>query len=992
MKINRVTVTGFGPFRDTETADFDAFDDDGIFLITGCTGAGKTSILDAVTFALFGTVPRYAGQAGNAVRCDRLAADKPCHVELEFSVGERRFKVTRAPAWERPKQRGTGTTSAPARAELDELLDGRWERLQTRAVDTSRQINDLIRMNSSQFQQVVLLAQGQFQEFLVADTDKRRSLLQTLFGTKRFADYVDMLSERARDLKRQLDDAQHCLTDKVHAFASWAGVSDDSATPEAVDDTVEQWCARIVAAQAAELGEATRRQQALRDSLDVAKEELAQATEIAARQQRRARALDEQARLAGQAQQITATKAALHNAARADTVAPAIEASEDADTSAAQAERARHDAEAGYLTVAAALPETVGEVAESISELNQLIGRLRPQLEVEKSLPALRRAAQLAAEKVTEHDDRTAADKKQRESLTEQMEQLRHTITALDEPAGTFAEAKAAADEAARRLQAAQRAEQLSADLQLAAQDDQAAVKRASAASDELSALLRRQLSGYAGDLAQGLVAGELCPVCGSLDHPKLAELAADHVDQSDIDRAQAAVELTYAQAKKAAARSQQLEERRQSEFLAAGRQSVTEAEAVASQAQQVMAEAAAAGDELRRSRNRLTRLQEQTDAITASLDQAQELRAGLVIAQTTAQTGLAEAERAVTEARGDQASVHEAMAEAQLRRKLSELLLEARTQHQGAVERASSERERLAAALADAGFADAGEAKKARISRPEQERLRAEVERHAAGIAAVKLTLESPELIGLPAQPVDLDAPKQTLAKVDAELEQTRTVVATIQPRLAELRRLSGEIADRRVTIAEDDKQFQAVDRLARTLRGLDPNIMRMELETFVLAAQLEEIVQVANRRLYTMTDGRYILRHSDAIEKNRGKWGLGLEVLDAHTGGVRGPDSLSGGEKFQASLALALGLAEVVTNRAGGMRLDTLFIDEGFGSLDAETLDVTMATLDNLREGGRTVGLISHVASMKESIPAQLSVEKVPGGWSVIRQESSS
>ena len=248
MKINRVTVTGFGPFRDTETADFDAFDDDGIFLITGCTGAGKTSILDAVTFALFGTVPRYAGQAGNAVRCDRLAADKPCHVELEFSVGERRFKVTRAPAWERPKQRGTGTTSAPARAELDELLDGRWERLQTRAVDTSRQINDLIRMNSSQFQQVVLLAQGQFQEFLVADTDKRRSLLQTLFGTKRFADYVDMLSERARDLKRQLDDAQHCLTDKVHAFASWACVSDDSATPEAVDDTVEQWCARIVAA------------------------------------------------------------------------------------------------------------------------------------------------------------------------------------------------------------------------------------------------------------------------------------------------------------------------------------------------------------------------------------------------------------------------------------------------------------------------------------------------------------------------------------------------------------------------------------------------------------------------------------------------------------------------------------------------------------------------------------------------------------------------
>jgi exonuclease SbcC len=162
----------------------------------------------------------------------------------------------------------------------------------------------------------------------------------------------------------------------------------------------------------------------------------------------------------------------------------------------------------------------------------------------------------------------------------------------------------------------------------------------------------------------------------------------------------------------------------------------------------------------------------------------------------------------------------------------------------------------------------------------------------------------------------------------------------------------------------------------------------MKMDLETFVLAAELEEIVAAANVRLGEMSSGRYTLHHSDAKASHGRASGLGIDVLDAHTARLRSPQSLSGGESFLASLALALGLAEVVTNRAGGLRLDTLFIDEGFGSLDPETLDLAMRTLDELRAGGRTVGIISHVEAMKEQLHAQLVVETTGEGPSVIRQ----
>ena len=180
-------------------------------------------------------------------------------------------------------------------------------------------------------------------------------------------------------------------------------------------------------------------------------------------------------------------------------------------------------------------------------------------------------------------------------------------------------------------------------------------------------------------------------------------------------------------------------------------------------------------------------------------------------------------------------------------------------------------------------------------------------------------------------------------------------------------------------------------IERLANSVAGRAPNTLKMNLETFVLAAELEEIVAAANVRLDEMSQGRYRLQHTDSKAARGAASGLGIEVLDAYTGHARPVQSLSGGETFLASLALALGLAEVVTARAGGIRLDTLFIDEGFGSLDADTLDIAMRTLDELRQGGRVIGVISHVEAMKDQLPAQLLVETTDQGPSVIRQDAA-
>ncbi len=334
----------------------------------------------------------------------------------------------------------------------------------------------------------------------------------------------------------------------------------------------------------------------------------------------------------------------------------------------------------------------------------------------------------------------------------------------------------------------------------------------------------------------------------------------------------------------------------------------------------------------------------------------------------------------------------HETVATRSTHLEKRQCALEGLIKAQSTLAAAMSIHEKAASALADRlaerGFTDRGAAEEVMLAEAGREALATKIRAYEDSLMQTKALLAQPDLQDVPIEPADVVG-----ATARASAADDASTVCTEKRGAAEsaanyARELAATLKSELRKHAKRMSDLGVLKGLANTANGFEPNRFGIPLESFVLAAELEQIVDAANARLRIMSQGRYMIEYSDERARGNARGGLGIVVYDTHTGRQRSPHSLSGGEKFLASLALALGLAEVVTNRAGGIRLDTLFIDEGFGSLDSETLDVAMQSLDQLRHGGRTIGLISHVDAMKEQIPAKLFVETADGGWSSIRQ----
>ncbi len=987
MKIHQVTMTGFGPYRGTETVDFDAFDDDGIFLITGRTGAGKTSILDAVTYALFGSIPRYEGGAGEKVRSDHIDATDPCRVTVELSTADGRFRVTRSPAHLRPKQRGSGTTTAPPTFELARQVGDGWEVVESKTGNAEVRIEEIVRLSAKQFLQVILLAQGQFQEFLVATSDKRRELLRMLFDTRRFSDYSATLDARARDLEARLGSSSTAVVTNGTSIARVADVP----LPDDVDlergTGVREWVDALVQQQRTATDSAATVAEAAQVEVDAARHELEAARAVAERQRRREAALVRQGELETQQESIDDDRDRLADARRSALVWHAVEA----DRAAA----ARHDAAVAVLAKArdafeSLLPDASvdpADLAALVQRLSEQQGLLRESAALEQRLPRLQAEAQAAADAVVEFDAQVQVDVASRDTLRIELAALTETWDDLEAGAASLPAAQHALAESTARLRSAEAARQTGAEIEeaaAAALDAGRSVTSASARRDELR---QAQTAGYAGVLAQALRADEPCPVCGATTHPHPAQLADDHVDDAMIAEAGQVYDDAVAHSREADQQVTRLTTRREGEHAAAGGRTVEQLADELTQARADQDVAQGAVTAWSRAKATRTRLETDIARLDDAIEQAGDRRKALATAESVAATTADRAAESLAQARGAHASVAQHLAEIESHRGAAQALLAATTGLAESAEHATSAASVLHDSLSEHEIADVATAEAARLTARQQAELQSRIGDHEAELKAVSSALAADELQDLPVEPVDLEQPGARFAHAT---ESGRQAVAEHSAAAQKQRTLDGlatEIATALDSAAELREQFDIVHRLASTVRGQTPNTMKMALETFALAAELEEIVRAANSRLTDMTGGRYEFLHSDALAGRGAQSGLALDVLDAYTGETRPPQSLSGGEKFQASLALALGLAEVLTNRAGGIRLDTLFIDEGFGSLDADTLETTMTTLDNLREGGRTIGLISHVEAMKESIPAQLFVDRTEGGWSTIR-----
>ncbi|MET8503019.1 SMC family ATPase, partial [Streptomyces sp. NPDC004787] len=548
MRLHRLVVTAFGPFGTPQEIDFDSLSSAGLFLLHGPTGAGKTSVLDAVCFALYGSVPGARQSPGTVLRSDHAAAGTPTEVTLELTVGERRLEITRRPAQQRPKRRGTGFTTEKAQSTLREYdaASGEWRALSRSHQEIGEEITQLLGMSRDQFCQVVLLPQGDFARFLRADAEARGKLLGRLFDTRRFAAVEERLAELRKAAEREVAAGDERLLALAHRMAEAAGAGSPAAAP------VEERPGEPGLAEAVQTRAALARSEA-RETLDNARLRLAAAEErqararaaldaareLADRQARHADALRRQDELAARRPDCERWQQALDRSLKADRVAPALALREDAERAHRAADAARDRARAVLH------PDYAEAGAEQLSAVER---RLREELgALEAARRAEQRGAELAAERVAlDREARADEDFLQDAAAwlagweTRRAELKRH-VEAAQEATARAEQLAGRLEPARRRLAAARRRDALAADLAAARERLTTARERRNEAHEHWLDVKSRRLRGIAAELAAALTSGAPCQVCGSATHPAPARTTADHVDRTAEDAAYAA-------------------------------------------------------------------------------------------------------------------------------------------------------------------------------------------------------------------------------------------------------------------------------------------------------------------------------------------------------------------------------------------------------------------------------------------------------------------
>ena len=921
MRPHRLRLTAFGAFAATEQVVFD--DLEGLFLLHGETGAGKTTLLDAIAFALYGRVPGERGSA-RRLRSDHAKPGTATEVELEATIGGRRLRVTRRPEQERPKRSGVGFTREQASVRVEERApDGAWTATSTRIGEADKEIADLLGMSAEQFFQVVLLPQGQFARFLQASAQDKEALLQKLFGTDRFQRVEGWLADRRRATLKDVETADAEVTALVARIAQAAGspVPDPADLPEPVGSLSARPAPLPPAPPAWQQLWAAALAATATAELDAA------ATLVAARR--------------------ADLDAALAAKARADQLA--------------DRQRRRRDAVRRQQQLEAATPE-IGRLAAEPAALRAAAQEQQAQVGRLEALAVLARQA--------EAEDETAATARTRAAgLSDDLARAlaaagqRQDARLVAEQARATA-AQAAADLPAARI-TADSARRLAADLAaLFAEHGRritlrgahlTAWERSLTAQDEAQRARAARIDGMRAELAMAMTDGSPCPVCGSLDHP-------DPVDATSFppvsrDEEEAVSELARLAAEAASEAGQRVA------AVDAVLDDLIRRLTAASFALPTVGHAAA-GDPNTDDPSTGALPIEALDiaalhgAAATSKDDADRLEteagrlAAVAATLPATQRELDELDQAIAAGRARTAELTEQRAAA---------LAEA----DAATARAAARRDELAAQLGDTADLSTALDAAARL---------ADALTDAAAVA---------DLLADPDLNVALDPPAPVTETAEAA-EAAQQAHDKANEAYGEARHRSGALAALQPQLHHAlgalrplQERADQIRHLADLAEGRGANQYKMTLSSFVLAARLEEVAAAASERLLTMTAGRYRLVHSDA-KRGNAKAGLSLLACDAWTGIDRDTATLSGGETFLASLSLALGLADVVRAESAGTPMEALFIDEGFGTLDEDTLDEVLNVLDGLRAGGRIVGIVSHVSELRQRIPARIHVRK--------------
>jgi exonuclease SbcC len=988
MRPRSLTVAAFGPFPNEEHVDFTHLDAHGLYLIGGPTGSGKTSLLDAICFALYGRVPGARGELTNDhLRSDHAPASVATRVVFEFDAGGSRWRVARSPEQDRPKQRGTGTTRKPATAELERWEHGGWEPVLAKPGAVTERITRLVGLTAEQFRTVVLLPQGRFQEALHASTADRQELLRTLFGTELYRRVTEVLWRRAKDahgavaagrdeLSRHRETAERHLDDLRRLAAAASGV-ECAETP----DPISAGAALDAVTAAAVAG---------RREADAAQDELAEVRAAAARFDEHAALTARQARLDADEAAAAARRERLVAAERAAAVAGVVDASIQADE-AALAARATLDAASQRWSAAAdtarahdaPVLSTLCPHDWSAASAEALVGAAlaaERAVGLVEPLAAARRDLALAEASLAGADARVARTAARVGELRERLGALDHELVAARQAAAPHAELAARLERAKvvenRALEAVELAGQLATAHAAVARSQRMAAE----AEQSLAVARRLRDASLAATLATELRAGAECPVCGSVEHPQPARPPHDVPEASELAwlESQAAVAQRKhgtAQGELAALTARAAEH--------TGTVSVEQARAEVVALEQSLAAAATAAEAVERL---VAEQEERRDEIQRCVDDERTA----ALERTEWANRAAELRGRATELAAAIASVCGSVEPAgvlditlALRTARAELD-EASAQWERAAEEAGRAHDLEARSLLAVGF-DTRDAWAGAHLDPDQvaelaEAVRRRDEESAQVAAGLALVRGGPPL---PAERPDVEAAERVAVLAVARAQE-------LEQHLGDARRLHLLAVEATGDAERAEHGLEAALAHAATLETVAAACRggngQPGLETWVLAVVLGEVALAANQWLAQLSDGRYQLQLGSPTS-GRGQSGLELAVLDAHSGVVRPVQTLSGGETFQASLALALGLADVVGAHSGGVSLDALFIDEGFGSLDRDALEQAVQQLEQLRAGGRLVGVISHVETLSERLPTGIQLQRCGVGSSVVQ-----
>ncbi len=1070
-------MSAFGPYAGRCVLELAALGERGLYLITGDTGAGKTTIFDAISFALFGE-PSGESREPSMLRSKYAAPETPTCVELDFAYRGEVYRLRRNPSYERPVRRGKGTTTQSASAELT-LPDGS---VVSGPRSVEARVREILGVDREQFAQIAMIAQGDFLRLLLASTEERKGIFSQIFQTERYGTLQKRLRQELRELEGLCRDkeAQRAYTlervkpGQTHAEA-WEAVRSGAAAP---GDTLPTL--RAILAEAEQ-----RHNQAAAEltALDAQLKELEGQMEQGRSRQRQQQRLDAlhrdlsalSAQLSQRQAEEAAARAALPQAEELERTLTLLgnelphydelerrraelRAHEKAlETLSAALKRGQQTLQRSEQTLAAQKAErdALGDAGAALAELNHRQQSLEQRRSALEALERRHRAWGTLAAEAERQRRRCERQNAAVEAASAQLAALEAEAEGLHRAGETLERCKARQDQLTARRAALTELSQLLRDREARAAELEERKRSYMELRQRYQVLReaynrRRQLflDGQAGVLARTLTQGQPCPVCGALEHPCPAALLEAVPTQAELERERSEA-LTAREEQERASQSacgakaaldaaQSTLSQRERALL--GEDWEAELEPTLNRAlENAQAEQTALTTELdrltaqvRRRKELAQLLPQRRQALESAQAEAQTQAQALIRAQSTVEsertalvreldalalsTAWEQAAEAISAQRQDcdrdfrenqeqlererQRVERRAALEASIPRQEAELARLRETQSAQAREQAAAQAqaeamhaaaEQLRAQLTCESRA-ALEAKRTELSaRSRDIRQAAESARERCEEASRALSAAQGEekslktlLATLPA--VDLAALEARERQLRDSREQLRQALSRLAAALEENGRCLEALEALETELEALEEQRTMVQGLSRTANGALDGKEKVMLETFVQMSCFERIVERANLRFRVMSGGQYELLRRRSAGNNRSQSGLDMDVLDHYNGSVRSVNTLSGGESFMASLSLALGLSDEIQASAGGVRLDTMFVDEGFGSLDEESLQQALQALESLTDDShRLVGLISHVGELRRRIPRQIQVKRQRSGGSV-------